>query len=248
MEKIERGRTAEPRTPRVSFFMTMGLIGIFAVLTGFAKTFIIPSAAGTFKAPLIIHVHGAFAFSWIILFFIQAALMHYDNFHWHRTLGIAGIFIAIGIAVTMVPAGAYVVQRSLNKGLGEAAYSDIVGTATTAIIFLALVIFGIAYRRTPPVHKRLMLLATIVVLWPAWFRFRHYFPSVPRPEIWFALVLPYIFIIVAWIWDKYANGRLHPVLGWVGLLIIVEQTSEAITYDGPTWRSIARVIYGIVSP
>ncbi len=58
--------TTQRRKP--SFFLIMGLVGLFAVLVGFAKTFIIPVAAGNFKAPFSIHLHGAFAFGW---FFYQ---------------------------------------------------------------------------------------------------------------------------------------------------------------------------------
>ncbi len=55
---------------RSSFFFVMSLVGLLAVLVGFAKTFIIPVAAGSFKAPFSIHLHGAFAFGWVILFVI----------------------------------------------------------------------------------------------------------------------------------------------------------------------------------
>lgn len=48
-------------------------------------------------------------------------------------------------------------------------------------MFTGLVAAGLINRRRPEVHKRLMLLATLLILWPAWFRFRHFFPGVPRP-------------------------------------------------------------------
>ena len=91
-----------------------------------------------------------------------------------------------------------------------------------------------------------MLLATIVVLWPAWFRFRHYFPSVPRPDTWFALVMADSLIIVAWVWDKLRNGKIHPVLKYVGLFIILEQSFEVVAFDTPLWRDIAKWIYNIL--
>ena len=91
-----------------------------------------------------------------------------------------------------------------------------------------------------------MLLATIVVLWPAWFRFRHYFPSVPRPDIWFAFVLADSLIIFAWIWDKIKNGNIHPVLKWVGLFIILEQSFEVVAFDSLMWRTIGKLIYNAI--
>jgi hypothetical protein len=88
-----------------------------------------------------------------------------------------------------------------------------------------------------------MLLATIVVLWPAWFRLRHYFPSVPRPEIWFALVLADSLIVVSWIWEKIKFGKVHPVMKYVGLFIIVEQTFEVWAFDSVTWRLLSKWTY-----
>ena len=225
----------------------MGWIGLFAVLIGFAKTFIMPVSAGSFKAPFVIYLHGTFAFSWIILYLTQTNLIHFKSYRIHMTLGYLGIFLALGVAITMLPAGVYQVERDLNEGLGETVISGILGTCTTATIFLTLVFAAIINRKKTERHKRFMLLAIIVVLWPAWFRFRHYFPSVSRPDIWFAVVLTDSFIVIAWLRDKFVNGEVHPVLGYIGLLIIVENIFEVILYDSNSWRSISRIVYGFLS-
>jgi len=234
----------ETRTP--SFFIIIAIVGLFAVLIGFAKTFIIPTVEGTFKAPLIIHIHGAFAFSWILLFLIQTSLIHYRKYNIHQYLGVLGIFIAGGVMVTMISTGKYIVDRDLNQGLGEFSYSSILGVIISGLIFFILVLLGILKRNDSATHKRLMLLATILVLWPAWSRFRHYFPTVPRPDIWFSLVLAQSLTIVAWIWDKLKYGKIHPTLLYVGLFIILEQSFEVIAFDSPAWRIIAKWLYNIL--
>jgi len=226
-----------------SFFIFIAITGFLAVLIGFGKTFIVPSAKGTFAAPYIIYIHGAFAFSWIVLFLIQTLLIHYYKYSLHQTLGVLGIFIATGVMVTMILVGKYVVGRDLSLGLGDIAYSSLIGNITSAFMFFTLVLFGILKRKNAAAHKRLMLLATIVVLWPAWFRFRHYFPSVPRPDIWFALVLADSLIIIAWIWDRFRNGTIHPILKYGGLFIIAEQTFEVLAFDSALWRSVATWAY-----
>ena len=153
---------------RSSFFFVMSLVGLLAVCVGFAKTFIIPVAAGSFKAPFSIHLHGAFAFGWVILFVIQTSLIRIKNYHLHIKLGILGVFMALGTAITMLPAGVFQVK---NEGLGPTAISTIVGVCTSAVIFLSLAVAGIICRKKAAAHKRLMLLATIEVLWVAWWRF-----------------------------------------------------------------------------
>ncbi len=232
---------------KLSFFAIIGLIGLFAVLAGFAKTFIIPVTEGSFKAPFVIYLHGIFAFSWILLFVTQTFLIQFRKYSTHMTLGILGVFIALGITITMIPAGLHQVERELKEGLGETAISGIVGICTSALMFLILVFAGVIYRNRSESHKRLMLLATIVVLWPAWFRFRHYFPTVARPDIWFAVVLADSLIVISWIRDKLVNGKVHPVLGYIGTFIIAEHTLEVVTFDNTTWRFIANQLYELLS-
>jgi len=232
-------------TKTLSFFIFIAIVGLLAVLIGFAKTFIIPTVEGSFKAPIIVHIHGAFAFGWILLFLIQTLLIHFHKYNIHQYLGILGVFIAAGVMVTMIPVGKYVVDRDLKQALGEFSYSSLLGVITSGLLFFLLVLMGILKRNDSATHKRLMLLATIVVLWPAWFRFRHYFPTIPRPDIWFALVVADSLILIAWIWDKFRNGKIHPVLLYTGLFIILEQSFEVVAFDNPTWRSIAKWLYGV---
>lgn len=235
---------AERKNSSLSFFVLMAITGVIAVLIGFGKTFIVPTAEGTFEAPLIVHVHGAFAFTWILLFLIQTLLIHYSRYNIHQVLGIFGFIIAMGVSTTVIVVGKYVVTRDLAQGLGDFAYSSLPGVIASSILFFSLVLLGVLNRnKSSAAHKRFMLLATIVVLWPAWFRFRHYFPLVPRPDIWFALVLADSLIVIAWIWDKLRNGSVHPVLKWGGLFIIAEQTFEVLAFDSPVWRSIAKWLY-----
>lgn len=229
-----------------SFFLVMAIVGLFAAIIGFGKTFFLPVARGKFDAPFVIHLHGAFAFAWVLLFVVQPTLIHFQNYRIHQYLGILGLLIAAGISVTMIPAGIFVVHRDLDQGLGEFAYSSLFGVITSGILFFALVLSGIVNRKKPETHKRLMLLATIVVLWPAWFRFRHYFPSVSRPEIWFGLILADSLIVIAWIWDKLKNGRIHPVLKYIGTFIIVEQSLEVALFGTPAYQVVAKWFYGLL--
>src|SRR5690349_6908735 len=238
----------EPKpNPRTKYFLAIGLIGLFAVLTGFSTTFLIPVGKGEFKAPFIIYIHGALALSWVCIFTIQSLFIYKNNFRRHKQLGFVGVFIALGITVTLVPVGLYQVEKDLAHGVGQTAISSIVGTLTTAVLFISLVLAGFLKRREPPTHKRLMLLATILLLWPAWFRFRHFFPSVPNPEIWFALVLADSLIIISIIWDKIHFRRFNPTLLYVGLFIIFEHITEAYMFDNALWRELANKVYSLLT-
>lgn len=229
-----------------SFYLLIGIIGFFAATIGFLTTYIMPSVKGTFKAPAVVHLHGAFAFSWVILFLVQTIAVKFRNFRFHKTLGFCGLFVALGIIITMLPVGIFQVNRDLSQGLGDTAISQILGILTTAVIFSILVGMGFWYRKKPKIHKRLFVLATIVLLWPAWFRFRHYFPSVPRPDIWFAVVLADSLIVLSWYVDKITFGKIHPIFLYGGLLIIAEHVVEILMFDSELWRVWAKSIYSVL--
>ena len=112
--------------------------------------------------------------------------------------------------------------------------------------FTALVAAGLLNRHRPEVHKRLMLLATLLVLWPAWFRFRHFFPSVPRPDQWFGVVCADGLILLAMLRDRLVLGRVHPVYLWVGTVVIVETATEALLFDSAGWRVVAWAVWGVL--
>ncbi|SDE34977.1 hypothetical protein [Niabella drilacis] len=231
---------------RPSYFLMISIAGVLAAFIGFAKTFFLPLSTGDFKAPVVVHVHGVCAFAWIILFFVQNICIHRRRYILHKRLGVAGIIIAAGVFITLFFVGRYTVDKQLANGITPSGYNDLPGVITGAVLFFGLVCAGIINRKRSSYHKRYLLLATVVVLWPAWFRFRHYFPNVPYPEYWFALVLPYSLIVIAWIWEYYKYGAIHPVLRWMGLFIITEQTLEQLAYDSSIWRMGAKWLYGFL--
>lgn len=236
-------QTIKAEKSKLTFFTAIAILSLIAILVGFLKTFIIPGISGTKTWPLAIYVHACFVFSWVLLFLTQSLLIQNKKYKTHIFIGTWGAFIALGAALSIIPVALFQIERELKEGLGQTAISAIVGSLASATMFLILVTLGVLYRRKSPIHKRLMLLATILLLWPAWFRWRHYFPSVERPDIWFAVVLADSLFLVAWIWDWLRNKRIHPVLLYGGLFIIAESVMEILLFDSSGWRVMANTIY-----
>lgn len=239
---------ATTATSRSWFYIMMGAVAVVAVSVGFFGTYIAPMARGTFEAPTIVHVHGLLAVSWVLLFATQPWLIRAGNVRTHMALGTVGVFLAFGVVVTLVLAQFYASSRDLAAGGGAMAKAMIIGVFSSGAIFLALVLAAVLYRRHPTNHKRLMLLATIVVLWPAWFRWRHLFPSVPNPELWFGVVLADSLIVVAWLRDRLVRGHIAPVLRNVGVLIILENLWEVSLIGSPRWMAVGTQTYDALAP
>lgn len=232
---------------RNGFYVALGLFGLVVAVTGFSTTYFFPIAEGRFHAPLIVHLHGLAAFSWLMLFLLQPALIRLNAFPVHRLTGMAAIPVAGMVLIGGVGTGVFAVSRDLAAGMGDFAYASIVGTVSGLLIFFCLVVAGILNRHRPEVHKRLMVLATIILLWPAWFRLRHIFPSIPDPEVTLALVVADSLILVAMLRDKLTEGRVHPVYLWLGPAIIAEQTLEVLLFGSPGWIEAGKVLYGLLS-
>jgi hypothetical protein len=229
---------------RTRLFLGAGLAALAAAAIGFFRTFLWPSIQGAFHGPTVVYVHGAFVLAWLLLFATQAALVQSRRTPRHRRLGLLAMLVAPGVVVSTMAMGVVAMHRDLQAGMGELAMSLMLGTFTSPLVFLALVAAGLATRRRPDVHKRLMLMATVAILWPAFFRFRHYFPGVPHPEWVFGFALPQVFLaIVAWL-DRLKSGRLHPVYLWVGIPFVVEAALETWLLDSPGWRVVARWLAG----
>lgn len=225
-------------TKRANYFFTASLIALAVVLTGFFKTFIIPSFQRTFEAPLVIYLHGGFLFLWSLVFVAQTLLIR-KRFKLHRLLGFSSLILVGGVVISTMASGVYVMKRDLAAGFGEIATSSLVGTFTTPFVYATLVVAGIFYRRKPEIHKRLMLLAMIAILWPAFFRFRHYFPLVPNPELVFGFLVPNSMILLAMIWEKLTVKRVHTVYLTAGVALFAENATETWFFDSPGWRIVA---------
>ncbi len=230
------------------FFTVMGGVALIAVAVGFGRTYGTTMLRGTFAAPLWVHIHGALAFSWVLLFFAQPLLVRSGHVGWHRQVGRLGLPLSVGVALTMIPAGVFQVTRDAAAGGGPTAISSLLGVFTSGALFVVLVAAGIWARRRRDAHARWLLLATLVVIWPAWFRLRHYFPLMPRPDLWFGVVLAYSWVGIAMLRDRLVRGAVHPVLLWGGSAVVIEQSFELLSFDAPWWRAASQVLYGWVGP
>jgi hypothetical protein len=232
------------RIPRDRFFFGIAWLVLGASIAGFSKTFFLPLALGRFHPLGATYVHAFFLFGWVALFFVQATLVRARAIRWHRRVGAFGVLVALGVAATTIAMGIQSVQRDIAAGGGEPVVSNVVGAFSAMLLFLLLVALAIAFRKRPDYHARLMLLATLHVLWPAWFRFRHFFPSVPFPEIVFAVLLADAWIVLAMARDRMKLGHVHPALLWGGLGVIAEHAAEAALFDSHGWRALGRWLMG----
>lgn len=231
--------TERARKPKSRYFLVASCLALAVTFVGFFKTFILPSARGTFSAPAVIYIHGGFLFLWTAVFVTQSVLIRVRRPRLHWRLGFLSIGLIPCVAISTMAAGVFAMRRDVALGGGQIAVSSLVGNFTTPIVFAALAAAGIAYRRRVDLHKRLMLLAMIAIMWPAFFRFRHYFPPVTNPDFVFAFVLPNSMVLAVMLWEKLTVGRVHAMYLTAGVALIAENLAEVYLFDSSGWRVIA---------
>jgi hypothetical protein len=120
------------------------------------------------------------------------------------------------------------------------------GTVTGLSLFLAFVVAAYLRRRRPAAHKRWMALATIAVLWPAIFRWRHLLPTMSRPDIILGLFVANLPILVAMLRDRLRYGQVHPVWMLGGLFWLVEQGIEIAVFDSLWSAPVGRALLAVL--
>lgn len=220
------------------FYRIAAFLAICVAIAGFFLTYLQPMAFGTFAGPQWAHLHGALLASWLVLFAVQSWLLPL-----HRMLGWIALALAPAIAASTIAIGVAATRRDLADG----ATIGMVGNVTAPLVFCSLVGAAIWLRKQPQWHKRLILIATVVMLWPAWFRWRHFLPWVPRPDIVLGLLIANLPIAIAMLRDRLRFGAVHPAYWWVGVPIFLWQSLEVAAFGAPAWTSLGLWLYELLS-
>jgi len=227
------------------FYVGIAQFSLMAVAIGFSTTYFIPMGRRTFSAPLVVHLHGACALAWLSLFLAQGLLVRSGRTKLHKRLGQVGLPLALAIWCTGILTAAWAARRDFPTQ-GQLAEASFMGTVSGLSLFLAFVVTGYAVRRRLAAHKRWMALATIVVLWPAIFRWRHLLPTMNRPDIVLGLFVANLPILVAMIRDRIRYGRIHAVWLLGGTFWVAEQGLEVAVFDTMWSAPIGRALLGML--
>jgi hypothetical protein len=166
MATASPAQSSDRRQFQPSFFLLMTFVMTAFILGGFGLTYLQPMAAGSLAPlPPVVHLHGIFYFSWMLLLVVQAALVNVKSMQLHRSLGTFGIFVA----TSLLALGSLLTVLFMNVGSKnpEPTFYPLSYLSVLAILsFGTLFCLSIRSTRKPDDHKRLMLFATINLLPP----------------------------------------------------------------------------------
>jgi hypothetical protein len=186
--------------------------------------------------PWIIHVHAAVYVGWLALLITQSVLAARGRIALHRRVGsfgiaygvlvlVLGLIVSIAVPVIHVHAGEWPMARAEQF---------------VAIPLGDMVLFGgffgaaIVYRRKPEIHKRLIVLAAVAVMFAAVGRVPYVDGSV-RLVVWYSPV------VVAMLHDFVTKRRVHPVY-WIGVVAMAVAFLRVPFSRTEEWHAIGRAI------
>ena len=158
-------RPVRSRTDDV-FFTVMSLVMLGTVLYGFAQTYFLAGMVRAHLPSVLVHVHGAVFTAWILLFVVQTVLIDMKKIKLHRMLG----WVGAGLAAAMLVLGVMATSALLRRGITPPGFTPpqfLVLNDFEILLFAGLVAWGVSVRYNKPIHKRLMLLATLDIMGPA---------------------------------------------------------------------------------
>jgi len=152
-----------------SVYVTLAVAMTMMVVASFWAIYVGPLLRGDADRPWLFHLHGAVFLGWMGLLVAQATLVSIGRTRLHRRVGTLGmaygaLVVALGLAITFVAASMHMASGAWDV---DSAAAFLLLPLGDMALFAGFFGAAVAYRRRPELHKRLILLATVALLFAA---------------------------------------------------------------------------------
>jgi uncharacterized membrane protein len=230
-----------------NFFLIFLAVCWLGVLMGFQPA-VAKRLAGhpDYPAPLILQVHALAFSAWLLLLTAQIGLIRARRPQLHMRLGLVAVGLIPLMAVSAFFSEIYS-QRFRTADPDERAFFII--AIFYVIAFTSLASAAIAARKNPSAHKRLILLATTIIVGAAYGRWwgtglYNLFGDGYGGMLVYTYAGTNLILFGALGYDLWSRGRLHKVYEIGVPLILLGEIATTIIYHSPRWVPIARMIVG----
>jgi len=229
------------QSSRARFYGVLCILIIAIVLGGFSPSYVGALMDGA-VTPLIIHFHATVFIGWLVLFTTQALLPSFGRIDLHRKLGRFGIGYAVFLVIVGLATTANRFAFHLDVEGSDAANAFLIHPLSDMIVFPAFFTAAILYRHKPEIHKRLMLVATVMLTIAAIGRL----PIGDPPSDSIALLIWLSPIYIAMIYDYVTKRIIHPAYV-IGLLTLGTVHFRYLVTDLNAWQSFANGVAALVT-
>jgi hypothetical protein len=220
-----------------SFYVGISLLMTAMVIVGFWPSYFGALVRGAAERPWMFHLHAAVFTGWMGLLVAQVALVAAGRTRVHRAVGRFGIsygwlVLVVGVVMTFY-APAY--RVGAGEWTTDQAASFVLLPLVDMVLFAGFFGAAVWYRSRPETHKRLMLLATVALVFAAVAR-RVPFES---PAVFLFVWLSPILLAVGYDWQ---TGRGLSRTYVVGIAVLVLAFCRGFLLESELWLPIGRAL------
>lgn len=256
---MNRSKTFVPYyTADRNFFLLLLILIWAAIASGFGFDMARLSSMDKLHFSPIVQIHIVVYITWLLLFTLQILLIRTKNLALHKKLGLA----SLGLIPLMVLFGfltAYIVAKR-DYGTPNSDISFICVQFGNVFMFTVLAGMGLYLRKNYVAHKRLMLLATMVLTEPGfsrWFSYKiapffgDYFWNYKTlgegyGHFWIFEVLPQLILILSLgVYDFVTRKKLSKAYIWGSLFFVLVTGIEGFLYYSNTWHDLMKKMIGV---
>jgi hypothetical protein len=192
-------------------------------------------------APWIVHVHAVVFTVWMLLITVQVLLVVGDHVAVHRRLG----WLLVGWACLMGVLGPVAIMQSQAANLqgGPVLDPPFLSVAFLNVaMFLGLLGWGVALRRNPAAHRRVMILSSVALADPGFSRVSGLlWPQEPTSMlVWFAWMFYGNMVLIGLMaaWDWWRGRLMRQFVAGAAMLVAAEIAGTVLYFWGP-WKAVA---------
>jgi hypothetical protein len=219
-------------------YLTAGLLTAALAGVGFWRTYFGPLVSGAVRAPLVIHIHVAVFVIWLVLFIAQVTFAATGRLKLHMRLGRWIMVYGVVVIGAGLMAAAEGFAARLATGDVFRAQRWLFGVLRDLVFFAPFLAAGWIYRGRPGIHKRLMIVATTILVLPAVSRMTVLGTPVPLWKFMLVWPVPVYFLMIH---DFRTRRLVHPVYV-IGVVAMVTMRLMLPLGSSRAWQAMAGVI------
>ena len=200
-----------------------------------------------YAAPLILQVH-AFAFvGWLGVLTIQIVLVRRLRTHQHKLVGLVGFGLVPLMLVSGYASETFAQRFRFDHGKSD--FPFFIVPIFYLVAFGGLASIALLLRKNPPAHKRMILLATTVIVGAAYGRWWGEALFKAFGDDFGGMIVntftgTNLIIAGAVAYDLVTRGRVHSVYQIAVPAIIAGELATSLIYHAPGWLPVAGALVG----
>jgi hypothetical protein len=227
------------------FFAGMAWLLVVVAIVGFAPRSLAIVGGTMPMPPLVVHLHAAVMASWTLLLALQATLSLIGRMDLHRRTGLASLVIAPAVLLVLIAVTVVRQNAAAGTPAGPVVNNILFLQIRSILLFPTFFIWAFMTRRSDPqTHKRMMLLATLMLIDAAIARMT-WLPFNVFPNSYLAVHLYLLLLLVpALLYDALTLGRIHRAwLAGLAFLLPYVVATEFV-WGSNWWRAFGPRLVG----